>query len=98
MVWMDDDGSINALPWDMGSWSVGSGEPSPSGSGVTGAPEALGEPVGQDVLITALNRRVSRGGVVVGESTELMSGLRCAGSVAQAGCKAGARWGAGCER
>lgn len=61
MVWMDDDGSIDALPWDMGSWDSGpSGEPSPHGA----QPEtAAGEPVGQDVLMTALNRRVSAGGV-----------------------------------
>jgi hypothetical protein len=61
MVWYDDDNSIDALPWDMGSWSAGSGEPSPSGAGAPGAPQAqeAGEPVGQDVLITALNRRVS---------------------------------------
>lgn len=55
MVWMDDDGGIDALPWDMGSW--GSEGASPRGVG----PAAAGEPVGQDVIITALNRRVRQG-------------------------------------
>ena len=67
MVWMDDDGSIDALPWDIGSWSVGSKDGSPAGAaeagqggttaGANGA-ASPGEPVGQEVLITALNRRV----------------------------------------
>lgn len=61
MVWMDDDNSVDALPWDMGSWSGDSGEASPSEP--PPPKQQLGEPVGQEVLMTALNRRVStRGG------------------------------------
>lgn len=77
MVWMDDDGSVDALPWDVGSWDVNSGEVSPAGGAAGGGsvppPPAQaaspGEPVGQDVLISALNRRVSGPAAALGFQT-----------------------------
>lgn len=70
MVWTNEDGDIDALPWDMGGWSTGSSserqqqhrQQQQQGS----APAAdegqeqrqPGDPVDEDALIGALRRKV----------------------------------------
>ena len=72
MVWTNEDGDIDALPWDMGGWSTGSsGEHGPQQQQQQqqqqdSAPAAdegqeqrqPGHPVGEDALIGALRRKV----------------------------------------
>jgi hypothetical protein len=74
MVWTNDDGDIDALPWDMGGWSTGSSaqqaasgeEEAEAAAGAAGfqqqerlqRPQA--DPVDEDALIGALRRKVGR--------------------------------------
>lgn len=67
MVWTNEDGDIDALPWDMGGWSTGSsGEQAGPGQELPqeqrpplGKP-APADPVDEDALIGALRRKVSQ--------------------------------------
>lgn len=69
MVWTNEDGDIDALPWDMGGWSTGSsGEREQQVGGAALPPQgpqqqqAPAEPVDEDALIGALRRKASREG------------------------------------
>jgi hypothetical protein len=71
MVWTNDDGDIDALPWDMGGWSTGSsaqqaasGEEAAAADSQQQQQERLqrqqADPVDEDALIGALRRKVVR--------------------------------------
>ena len=73
MVWTNEDGDIDALPWDMGGWSTGSSAQQAAGGeeeeeAAAGPqqqqPERLqrqqADPVDEDALIGALRRKVCR--------------------------------------
>ncbi|PRW61141.1 mitogen-activated kinase kinase kinase NPK1 isoform X1 [Chlorella sorokiniana] len=67
MVWTNEDGDIDALPWDMGGWSTGSSserDPQQQQQQQSAAPADEGQeqrqpgaPVDEDALIGALRRK-----------------------------------------
>ena len=72
MVWTNEDGDIDALPWDMGGWSTGSSsereqrqrqQQQGSAPAVDEGQEQRqpGDPVDEDALIGALRRKVRFG-------------------------------------
>lgn len=83
MVWTNDDGDIDALPWDMGGWSTGSSaERAAAGQQQeqqppAGQPRQQGQvqgklpadPVDEDALIGALRRKVRSLGLPPGLNT-----------------------------
>ena len=74
LVWTNEDGDIDALPWDMGGWSTGSSgeraaaaaaaalDGGTAGTENAGAPgqqqQQQQQPVDEDALIGALRRKV----------------------------------------
>lgn len=66
LVWTNDDGDIDALPWDMGGWSTGSSsERAEAAAAAAGGAENAGaegqkeqQAVDEDALIGALRRKV----------------------------------------
>lgn len=66
LVWTNEDGDIDALPWDMGGWSTGSSgqregsEERGGGGGDAAGPKPPPNPVDEDALIGALQRKVGR--------------------------------------
>ena len=59
IVWTNEDGDIDALPWDMGGWSTGSsGEQQRQAEAGVPAAAQEADPVDEDALIGALRRKV----------------------------------------
>ncbi len=89
MVWTNEDGDIDALPWDMGGWSTGSsGEHGPQQQQQQGPAPAAdegqeqrqpGDAVGEDALIGALRRKVGWASECSGQvCVKGIMGLLCA--------------------